>query len=373
MAADLSNEHAVVIAGGGPTGPDAGRRAGPGRHRRRRRRAPRDAGPRRLAGGRPARPHDRGARPAWRRRAVRRRGPGPSSRRLRLHPARHQRLPDAPQLRARALAARHRARSSPSGSPSSACRSSAAARSSGSRRTTTASTSTLSDGTTLRAAVPRRLRRRAQPGAQGRRHRLPRARPVDQLDHRRGRDGGGARARPRRDGGGIGPSTGSGGGRAHPASCSARPTSSTPATRPWTSCATRSSPRYGTDFGLPPRRWISRFTDVSRQAATYRAGRVLLAGDAAHVHPPQGGQGLNTRRAGRGEPRLEARAGRRRHLARRAARHVPRRAASRRAPACCTTRRAGRALDARRPARRAARDLAELLALDEPAAAHRRR
>ena len=50
---------------------------------------------------------------------------------------------------------------------------------------------------------------------------------------------------------------------------------------------------YGTDFGIHSPTSISRFTDMARQAASYREGRVLLAGDAAHVHYPAGGQGLN--------------------------------------------------------------------------------
>lgn len=50
----------------------------------------------------------------------------------------------------------------------------------------------------------------------------------------------------------------------------------------------------GTDYGVHSPTWISRFTDTTRQAARYRSGRVLLAGDAAHVHSPIGGLGLNT-------------------------------------------------------------------------------
>ena len=51
---------------------------------------------------------------------------------------------------------------------------------------------------------------------------------------------------------------------------------------------------YGTDYGIRNPTWITRFTDVTRQASAYRKGRVLLAGDAAHVHSPIGGLGLNT-------------------------------------------------------------------------------
>jgi 2-polyprenyl-6-methoxyphenol hydroxylase-like FAD-dependent oxidoreductase len=50
----------------------------------------------------------------------------------------------------------------------------------------------------------------------------------------------------------------------------------------------------GTDYGVHSPIWISRFTDAARQAAAYRKGRVLIVGDAAHVHPPDGGQGLQT-------------------------------------------------------------------------------
>ncbi len=153
-------------------------------------------------------------------------------------------------------------------------------------------------------AVPRRVRRRAQPDPQGSRHRFPRVGSDDQRPDRRGRAGRGAgmghpprrprhpRARqggvrdPRRRGGLRGQRAGASHG--HRRACRVRRPS-----RPCAISARRSSPSTGptTAFTVPP--GSRRFTDMTRQAATYRDGRVLLAGDAAHVHSPDGGQGLN--------------------------------------------------------------------------------
>ena len=124
---------------------------------------------------------------------------------------------------------------------------------------------------------------------------------------------------------------------------------------------------YGTDYGIHSPTWISRFTDATRQAAAYRDGRVLLAGDAAHMHSPVGGQGLNIGRAGCGEPGLEAGPGGQRDLAGQPAGHVPRRAPPGRRRRAAQDDGAGRAACATDDRTKALREtVAELLSMDEP-------
>ena len=83
---------------------------------------------------------------------------------------------------------------------------------------------------------------------------------------------------------------------------------------------------YGTDYGIHSPISISRFTDMTRQAAAYRNRRVLLAGDAAHVHPPHGWTGSQHRRAGCRESGMEAGAGGQADIHGKPAGYLPRRA-----------------------------------------------
>ena len=80
---------------------------------------------------------------------------------------------------------------------------------------------------------------------------------------------------------------------------------------------------YETDYGLRSATYISRFTDMARQAASYRDRRVLLAGDAAHVHSPTGWTGSQYRRPGCRESGMEARPGGPRHIAGEPPRYLP--------------------------------------------------
>ena len=92
----------------------------------------------------------------------------------------------------------------------------------------------------------------------------------------------------------------------------------------------------GTDYGLRKATWISRFTDMTRQAASYRKGRVLIAGDAAHVHSPVGGQGLNIGVQDAVNLGWKLAQVVRADIAGQPARHLPRRAAPGRRPRRCT-------------------------------------
>ena len=94
----------------------------------------------------------------------------------------------------------------------------------------------------------------------------------------------------RPEGGGIGPVDPQEGGGPYRVVLLEGTASSTRTSPPWRTSARRSIAAYGTDYGVHSPTWISRFTDMTRQAASYREGRVLLAGDAAHVHSPHGGR-----------------------------------------------------------------------------------
>ena len=242
-------EHAVVVAGGGPTGlmlagelTLAGvdvvvveRRA--------------DAGARRLARRRSSRPHDRGARPARHRRTVRVGRAATSERRLRRDPVGHHRLPDAPQLPARAVATRLRAHPRPAGSTSSERPILRGHEVVGFAQDDAGVDVELSDGTTLRAAY--------LVGCDGGRSAVRKAAGIDfvgvdaddQLHDRRGRDDGGAgdRRAPR----GRRHRSGGPGGRwqSRTGSCCGSARSNPPATilaNPrCRTCATRSSPPTG--------------------------------------------------------------------------------------------------------------------------------
>ena len=129
---------------------------------------------------------------------------------------------------------------------------------------------------------------------------------------------------------------------------------------------------YGTDFGAHSPTRLSRFTDLTRQAASYREGRVLLAGDAAHVHGPVGRPGPQPRRAGRREPGLEAGPGGPGNLAREPPGHLPRRTPPGRGPGAAQHHGPGGAQPHRRPQPGAPRGRARDAAHGRAPQAHRR-
>ena len=314
---------------------------------------------------RSARPHDRSARSARRRGAVRLRRPTASRRRLLLHPARHQRLPDAPQLRARALRHATPSASLRPGSTTSACRCSAAGKSSVSRRTTRVPTSSCpmarscerhTSSGAMAASLVRKVAGIEFPGLDPSASWI-----IGEVEMREEPVIG-----TRREGGGIGPvNRAEGGGpygvvlreegvehESDPTLDDLRGPRSPPRTAP-TSVRTRADlPLHGhvAPGGVVPRRPCAPGRRRRARAPTTRWA------------------GPQRRRAGCGEPRLEARAGGQGDVARRSARHLPRRAPSDRG-ACCsnTSAQVSSALSTPDDRHSALHEtMAELLAMDEP-------
>ena len=243
---------------------------------------------------------------------------------LRRDETRHQRLPHPSPLRAGAVAETHRADHGRMGAGSSAWRSVTARRSPASPRTRPASTSR---SPTAARCAPGTWSAATAGGAairKGGGDRVPRRGGDQEHAGRRGADGAtraGVRPAPRparrrrhRPDGGRRRRCGSSSPRQRLESGD-EPTLDELRDALFTV--------YGTDFGVHSPTWISRFTDATRQAASYREGRVLLAGDAAHIHYADRRPGHPARHERRGEPRLEARPGRQGHLARRPPRHLP--------------------------------------------------
>ena len=332
---------------------DVGGRVDVGGRGRRDCRAAREPGAGEPARGRSVLTHPRGSRSARDRRSLPRGGAGGPGHGLRQHPPGHQRLPDPAQLRACAVAERHRAHPGGLGRRARGADPSRTSTSPASPRTTPASTSgcptvgrcgpNTSSDATEHAALIRKTAGIEFAGwdpttssliAEVEMAEEPELgiRTDDRGTHALGkveyeiRDG----EVVYKEGGTVGVML----TEEHV------PHNGEPTLRDLSEALISV---YGTDYGVHSPSSISRFTDMTRQAATYRDGRVLLAGDAAHVHAPDGGQGLNTGVQDAVNLGWKLAQVVERDIAGRPARHLPRRAPPGRCPRAAHHDGAGRA------------------------------